>query len=322
MLIIPTVQDEVRRCARVREEYTNIEKELGEIDSSIEAAFQTAEEKKKTGYSDEVKQAIKMLSNEVGKYTVLKTFQRIFDQAVVTFEKANALKNTRGNVFRHDLYARLLFAMKFYGKAIGTIKFMCIDEGQDLAFNEYRLLYELNQYSVVFNIFGDTNQLIKKGRGISDWKDLKEAFGAQPYILNENYRNTNQITRFCNSSFGMNVMQTGVDGPNVREIARKELENELSTLNISNERIAILVPRSIQKSTWLDMTLLPRNISWIIGDKMDNGYISLMYVDEVKGIEFDKAYVVSNGMSRNEKYIAYTRALSELVLVMDAQAAG
>ena len=40
-----------------------------------------------------------------------------------------------------------------------------------------------------------------------------------------------------------------------------------------------------------------------------------------KGIEFDKAYVVGNKMSRNEKYIAYTRALSELILVVDDQVA-
>ena len=42
-----------------------------------------------------------------------------------------------------------------------------------------------------------------------------------------------------------------------------------------------------------------------------------MYVDEVKGIEFDKVYVIPNNMSRNEKYIAYTRALSELIVVID-----
>lgn len=42
-----------------------------------------------------------------------------------------------------------------------------------------------------------------------------------------------------------------------------------------------------------------------------------MYVDEVKGIEFDKVFVVSAKMRRNEKYIAYTRALSELIIVVD-----
>ena len=50
---------------------------------------------------------------------------------------------------------------------------------------------------------------------------------------------------------------------------------------------------------------------------MDNGFISVMYVDEVKGIEFDKVFVVSAAMHRNEKYIAYTRALSELIVVVD-----
>ena len=55
----------------------------------------------------------------------------------------------------------------------------------------------------------------------------------------------------------------------------------------------------------------------MIGNEIDNGRVSLMYVDEVKGIEFDRAYVVINGMSKNEKYIAYTRALSELIIVVD-----
>lgn len=43
------------------------------------------------------------------------------------------------------------------------------------------------------------------------------------------------------------MMQTGVDGVNVREISRQDLEDELSALNISNECIAVFVPRKIQK---------------------------------------------------------------------------
>ena len=50
---------------------------------------------------------------------------------------------------------------------------------------------------------------------------------------------------------------------------------------------------------------------------MDAGKIAVMYVDEVKGIEFDRVFVVENKMSRNEKYIAYTRALSDLIVVVD-----
>jgi DNA helicase IV len=46
----------------------------------------------------------------------------------------------------------------------------------------------------------------------------------------------------------------------------------------------------------------------------------MMYVDEVKGIEFDTVFVGSAKMTRTEKYIAYTRALSKLVIVVDAEA--
>ena len=45
--------------------------------------------------------------------------------------------------------------------------------------------------------------------------------------------------------------------------------------------------------------------------------IAVMYVDEVKETEFDKVYVIPNNMGRNEKYIAYTRALSDLIIVID-----
>lgn len=229
----------------------------------------------------------------------------------------NALYDVLNRTYIDDLYVQLMFAMKYFNKKIGNMQFICVDEGQDLAVNEYRLLSELNQNHVVFNIFGDTNQLMKSGRGISDWNLLLSELQAEQYVLNENYRNTNQITRFCNDNFGLKTLQTGVDGPKVREISRRDLEKELAGLMITTERIAILLPRTVQKMKYLDMDILPENIRNMIGETMDNGFISVMYVDEVKGIEFDKVFVVSAAMHRNEKYIAYTRALSELIVVVD-----
>ena len=40
-----------------------------------------------------------------------------------------------------------------------------------------------------------------------------------------------------------------------------------------------------------------------------------MYVDEIKGIEFDRVYVIDQDMERNERYIAFTRALDNLTIV-------
>ena len=317
MLIIPEVRDEVHLCNNMREELQRFTEEFSGIDEKIEAALAASEEKKAGRYSDEVKKGIIYLYTELEKYSMLGTFQQIFELATTPYRKEHHVMNIQGKYHRYDLYARLLFAMRYFGKTVGTTRFMCVDEGQDLALNEYRLLKELNEGQITFNVFGDTNQLMKPGRGISDWTDLQKAIGAEKYELNENYRNTNQITRFCNSSFEMNVTQTGVDGVNVREIPRKELESELAALTVTTERIAILVPRGVQKNRYIKTEELPSSINEIIGDTMENGFISLMYVDEVKGIEFDKAYVVGNKMSRNEKYIAYTRALSELILVVD-----
>ena len=108
-----------------------------------------------------------------------------------------------------------------------------------MALNEYRLINLLNHSDVIFNVYGDVNQLLKPGRGISNWGELENEFSMKEFQLNENYRNTNQLTRFCNSSFEMNVMQTGVDGAKVREIPRRDLEKELSEINLGAEKIAI-----------------------------------------------------------------------------------
>lgn len=236
---------------------------------------------------------------------------------IYSFKEEHKIGRIIGNWHRYDLYAELIFAMKFFHNANGSTRFMCIDEGQDLAMGEYRLLYELNQHNVIFNIYGDTNQLIKPGTGIYDWTELEHSFKATEFRLNENYRNTNQITKFCNSNFNMNVLRTGVDGPAVREIVRSELESELSGLRITTERVAVLVPRSVQKGRYIRKEELGYGIRDILGDEIGNGRIAVKYVDEVKGIEFDRVYVVGNRMTRNEKYIAYTRALSNLVVVVD-----
>ncbi|WP_024865653.1 hypothetical protein [Butyrivibrio sp. FCS014] len=81
--------------------------------------------------------------------------------------------------------------------------------------------------------------------------------------------------------------------------------------------MAILVPRKIRKRNFLNMEAIPSHVQKVIGDKIEGGNISLMYVDEVKGIEFDRVFVVPRKMSKNEKYIAYTRALSNLIIVVD-----
>jgi len=311
-----TVREEIRLYERTQSDL----KELLEEQAGIEEKIIDAAEKLKIAqiakFAPEVEQSILYLKSRCEEYGALSTYKLIFAKAIAPFVEENKIKNVTGT-HRYDLYMQLWFCMKYYRRRLGTYSFICVDEGQDMSFNEYRMVYELNHKKVIFNIYGDTNQLLKPGRGIDDWTRLKEEYQMEEYTLNENYRNTNQITRFCNASFGMDVMQTGVDGAKVREIPRRDLEKELAALHVNSERIAILVPRRVRKQNYLNKSILPSNISSLIGSDIDNGKISFMYVDEVKGIEFDKVFVISNKMTKNEKYIAYTRALAELVIVVD-----
>ena len=316
-LYIKECQDEVRLCKRTKKEYLNYASEMQAIDGIIEKAQGKFQQLEMDKYSKEVRSAIKYLYEKIDTYSVLGTYQMVFEETVQDFKEAYNIKNIVGKCHRFDLYAQLIFAIKYYKHVNGSVQFMCVDEGQDVAINEYRLISRLNQRKVVFNIFGDTNQLIKPGRGIADWGVIANELSAIKFVLNENYRNTNQITKLCNTCFEMDVLQTGVDGSGVREIPRSELEKELSVWNDRTERVAVLLPRGVQKKQYLHTEVLSEDIQNSIGEEMDAGKIAVMYVDEVKGIEFDRVFVVENKMSRNEKYIAYTRALSDLIVVVD-----
>ena len=315
-LVVNAIQAEISQCKRVKREYQQLLQEYSDIEPQILEATSAVEKAESEKYPDDVYRAVNYLNSTLDNFSDYGVFKEVFSLAIKDFAEKNKVKIPNG-MHRYDLYISLWFCMKYFGRKVGDSKFICFDEGQDLAFNEYKLIYELNGKDVIYNIFGDTNQLLKLGRGISSWERLESTFFMKMFYLNENYRNTNQITRFCNQSFGMKVKQTGVDGAKVREIPRKELEKELTNLSIATERIAILVPRKVIKKNYLEMEILPERIKSVIGDKVDNGCISFMYVDEVKGIEFDKVFVIPNRMSANEKYIAYTRALSELVIVVD-----
>lgn len=317
MFYIPDVKEEVRLCVNAYENRDSCQEELNGISTLIEEADLAYKAELSKVYGDDERRIIRYLKKKIIEYDLLGTYQKIFDRTVFAFRNEHKISDIKGRCHRYDFYAQLIFAKKYFGEVHGDTKFMCVDEGQDLAINEYKLLRELNPNTLVLNVYGDTNQLMKSGRGISDWRELKALIGAKEYKLHENYRNTNQITRFCNRSFGMNVLQTGVDGAKVREIARKDLETELSKLRLNTERVAILLPRRVLKSKYIDKDMLPDDICKRMDDTMENGHIAMMYVDEVKGIEFDKVFVVGNTMSRNEKYIAYTRALSELIVVVD-----
>ena len=122
---------------------------------------------------------VKKIFEEVEPLTPKGIYEVIYKSAAqkaddILFERTGKsyIKSVRGT-HRYDLYLQLNFAMHFFGENKGTHTLISVDEGQDLTPGEYSLIKKINNDDVIFNIYGDTNQLLKYNRGITDWSFLK-----------------------------------------------------------------------------------------------------------------------------------------------------
>lgn len=196
---------------------------------------------------------------------------------------------------------------------------LAIDEAQGLAIEEIKLLKNINGSKVIFNMYGDVNQHIERTKGIDDWNELKDIIVSDCFDIKENYRNASQITEYCNNVFGMSMSPINVEGRGVHVFETMEdFENEIITqlLIAKKEGLsAILVANDDEAKTLLkifsnykdkfhDMTSQERSLhksKW-----------NIMNIEDAKGLEFNSVVVLTDCMSRNEQYIAFTRALDEL----------
>lgn len=258
---------------------------------------------------------VSLLCDKYPDWIIIGIFEEVYNETIK--EKLAELDlEKKAGTYRFDLYVRVMFAELLWNKTVGKDEIICIDEAQDLSIGEYDLIIEQNKSNhTYYNIFGDLKQRIKKGRGLNSWEHINQKLIGHIYELNENYRNTNQITTYCNDNLKIDEMTlTGVDGADVRQIGFDKMISELTKIGDTDERIVVIAPRSFSKQKITNLKVI-RQMNERVSTKFDPQKISIMYVDEVKGIEFDRVYVVDSDMDNNEKYIAYTRALDHLTIV-------
>ncbi len=220
--------------------------------------------------------------------------------------------------YRHTLYLKLLYCSLYYSRLMATDHFLNIDEAQDISIVEYRLLRKILGERCVFNLYGDINQSVYCYKGISDWDEIEDITGRNIYVLNENYRNTLQITEFCNNEFGAEVFPIGISGESVKEMTAKDAIKWILDLKkqYPDYRVAILYRHGI-KSIYETLSALltdRHDISW---HEVDDHKLSVISVETAKGLEFEAVVAIVDQMSNNEKYISYTRALEHLTVVRD-----
>ena len=168
---------------------------------------------------------------------------------------------------------------------------ICIDEFQDISEGEIRLLSEVNNYKPTINLFGDFNQRLLS-KGLKNLNELSQDFHS--YSLSNNYRNTNQVTRYYNKALNKKDIPVGVDGVEVKHISVKQISDYYNKNN---------------------KTRLICHTSEIPRFKKLNLPFEVLSVDESKGLEFHTVFVYSKEMNENEKYISFSRSLYTLYLV-------
>ncbi|MGS0972973.1 MAG: hypothetical protein ACVCEJ_07060 [Candidatus Izemoplasmataceae bacterium] len=169
-----------------------------------------------------------------------------------------------------------------------------IDECQDINRNEYATLTSIFKKSV-FNIYGDKNQSIMKYNEVDDIHSLlPHQLTPKKFFLGENYRNTRQISDYVYLKTNIDFSGFGIEGPVVHEISSKNLDEILT----SNYFDAIICK---------DKSYMSEYLHYIEVNNLYN-------IFEVKGLEFNKALVVTRNLNNNELYVALTRCLNQLTV--------
>lgn len=237
----------------------------------------------------------------------------LLDQILVnTYKKSNYELKIKQSplVYKHQIIYLLMLLSKYHGRLLQTDLLVNIDESQDISHIELLTIMRVLNNKASINLYGDINQRTNP-MGMNDWTVLQSI--EQVFELNMNYRNTLEITDYCNRKLNIHMDSIGISGQSVTETTSSggfEMIKE-DVFRKASDRCAIITDK-------MNSALIEACIS--IGCKVNeitNENIAIFTVPEVKGLEFEKVYVYLSSSNTNSRYIGYTRALQHLIIIKD-----
>lgn len=262
--------------------------------------------------------------NEYFKELADKMVQQVYQ---FIMEKIDQKPNDKGVIKAVEcspyLYTQILYQYQGAPNA-GKEALICIDEAQNFEVQEFALMKAINGNQLIFNLYGDEKQHVEGSKGIDSWKEVKDIIDYKQYDMMDNYRNARQITEYCNEKFfetGKKMRAINLAGTGVQEY---DDENEF-VMNMleyfagshSSALRAIIVKDSREARYVLDVFSAKRSKMYDMTnsqDRLDRGKWNIITVGQSKGLEFQKVITFVGRMTENEKYIACTRALDELIV--------
>lgn len=194
---------------------------------------------------------------------------------------------------------KLIYWIKYTGIK-SNIKLVMIDEAQDYSLLDFEIIKMVCGQNPVFNLFGDTNQTLFEQN--ENWSQISDTKNYIKFNLNENYRNSNEITNFYRNHLRIYDIPIGIFDKKVQHSSNFH-DLVMKFKEINGKKVILFKEQDYHNK-----------ISEVIDRMGVNlfGEIEFLTVAASKGMEFNTVLVVSTGMSKVEKYIAYTRARSNL----------
>ena len=236
---------------------------------------------------------IKLVYNSVIPRNVI---TNCFEKICIGSYKLNTNFSNK-SIYRIDIFTILYILEKLGYSKHSAYRYLYIDEAQDYNDVEIELIKNYEQQSIL-SIFGDYRQNISDNSLLkNNWNNLKKILknNFDYYELNENYRNTTNVVEYCNNTLQLNMMAIGVDGEEVQVKIFKNIDDVISKAKMINAII-------ITKNNYY--------LEYIANDNQVKAYD----IVNVKGLEFKNVVVIDDGLTPNEKYVAFTRSLGALVI--------
>lgn len=304
------------KLAALQEDIARAEQSLDDHSRWLEAHDIEEAKKQRQTYRQQLERA---------RYYLSRIESSVFEQEVwnelVPLKKKYGIKTIQefkaqdGRVRQNRILYKvdLLFYLKIYetlhrSRSLPEYRLICIDEGQDLHRADYELLRRLYP-GAVFNIFGDTAQVLHEDCGVQDWR--KDTGIQQVFQMNINYRNDPAIVEFCNHISGGKMGYFGsASGPQPQQADMADFKRAVR----EQDQTIIVKNRDAFDEMCGRMQLDPGSLRYIDTrtEKVEPGKTKCYSVFAAKGLEFSSVLVYAEGMTIAQKVVACSRAMEKL----------
>lgn len=243
------------------------------------------------------------LKSFIKDYTKKSDIKLIMDNIFKDLKNKFSLKNknyiTNKKTTKAFAFTILLLYKLMNFKYYTDYLYMFIDEMQDYGYEEIRLISQMEK-NAKLNLYGDVEQAILPYIKKKEINELIEFLNqlrdnVKTYFLNENYRNSKEITNYCNNFLNVTMTPMGINSNPVSEI---KVDNYIDYIKDNFDKSHVIIGNNIKE----------------IEELCYMGYEAYT-VSQAKGLEFSKVVVMENNFNNVLKYVSYTRTLDKLFIL-------